>query len=224
MDDHYAAGELGTPSKRDHDNQRYQDMEERATDPHSVTDKPSSSEDSIDFLQDKPGDMTYGRRLALYLASRFKWYNPYLGEETTENGQEPPSLAKAWAYFEHVTLDRHVVHESDQSKNENSPSKLQQIVNIFHKGDRRLNIAEPGERRLKTKLYNPLTTPLSQMGDYGLGYGLYFSTLRSFAILSFLTGLLNLPNLLYFASDEYSNGQPEIAPLLQGSAICTGKR
>ena len=59
-------------------------------------------------------------------------------------------------------------------------------------------------------------------GDFGLGYGIYFSTLRSFALLSLVAGILNLPNLLYFSSNEYSNGQMELPGLLKGSAICTG--
>jgi Calcium-activated chloride channel len=32
---------------------------------------------------------------------------------------------------------------------------------------------------------------------------------------------VNIPNFMYFSSPEYSNGQPNVATLLQGSAICT---
>ena len=173
----------------------------------------------IDFLKDKPEHMTFGRRIALYLAAKSTWYNPHLGKTHGPKGEELPSLAKAWAYFEHVTLERYIVEDRTRLGHVNA---RQRLVKKFHRGDRQLNIAEPGERELPTKLYNPITTPLSQMGDFGLGYGLYFSTLRSFAVLSFLVGLLNLPNILYFASDDYSIGQSGVAPTLRGSAICTG--
>lgn len=59
------------------------------------------------------------------------------------------------------------------------------------------------------------------MGDFGLGIGLYFSTLRALTILTFLAGLLNIPNLIYYSSDEYSDGQHEVPNLIKGSAICT---
>jgi hypothetical protein len=197
----------------------------------AISNSPSDeTSGQVDFLKDRHGHMTFGRRIALWLSSNYKWYNPHLGEEQ-ENGDdavEPPSLAKAWAFFDHVTLERYVVQEEEeqqqepQSKKTEDVSKKERVIKIFHKGDRRLNIAEPGERELKTKLYSPLTTPLGQLGDFGLGYGVYFSTVRSFAILSFFAGLLNIPNLMYFGSDEYSGGQPGVSTLLQGSAICTG--
>ena len=60
------------------------------------------------------------------------------------------------------------------------------------------------------------------MGDFGLGIGLYFATLLALAVLTLIAGLVNVPNILYFASDEYSDGQTTITnPLLKGSAICT---
>lgn len=40
-------------------------------------------------------------------------------------------------------------------------------------------------------------------------------------VITVLAGLLNIPNFLYFSSPEYSNGQPQVPKLLQGSAICT---
>jgi Calcium-activated chloride channel len=40
-------------------------------------------------------------------------------------------------------------------------------------------------------------------------------------VITILAGLVNIPNFIYFSSPEYSNSQPGVAPLLQGSAICT---
>jgi len=90
---------------------------------------------------------------------------------------------------------------------------------IFRKGD--LDRAEPGESRLPTKLYSPIFTPLSQLGDFGIGVGLYFSSLRAVAFITLIAGCINLPNILYYASDEYSKGQPGLNIFLKGSAVCT---
>ena len=72
-----------------------------------------------------------------------------------------------------------------------------------------------------TKLYSPVFTPISQMGDFGLGTGLYFTNLRAMTIITFVLGLINIPNMLYFNSDAYSGGQPGVFIALKGSAICT---
>ena len=87
------------------------------------------------------------------------------------------------------------------------------------KGD--LSRAEPGESKLPTRLYSPFFTPLSQLGDFGIGVGLYFSSLRAVAFITLIAGCINLPNIIYFASDEYSKSQPGVNFLLKGSAICT---
>eukprot|EP00977_Amphora_coffeiformis_P002720 scaffold521_cov167-Amphora_coffeaeformis.AAC.11 len=183
----------------------------------------AGKEGQIDFLGDDPREMTWGRRIALYMASNFKWYNPYLGEEKGPSGGEPPSLAKAWAFFEHVTLERYIVSEKDDSNRQNEQAETLWFLKKLFKGNHRLEIAEPGERQHRTKLYSPISTPLSQMGDFGLGYGVYFSTLRYYAVLCLLAGLLNIPNLLYFASDEYNavGHNDSTSFLLKGSAICT---
>eukprot|EP00571_Detonula_confervacea_P000752 CAMPEP_0172323196 /NCGR_PEP_ID=MMETSP1058-20130122/48111_1 /TAXON_ID=83371 /ORGANISM="Detonula confervacea, Strain CCMP 353" /LENGTH=1558 /DNA_ID=CAMNT_0013039143 /DNA_START=34 /DNA_END=4710 /DNA_ORIENTATION=- len=90
---------------------------------------------------------------------------------------------------------------------------------FLQKGD--LDRAEPGESTLPTKFYSPFFTPLSQLGDFGIGVGLYFSSLRAVAFITLIAGCINLPNMFYYASDEYSRGQPGVNFLLKGSAICT---
>jgi hypothetical protein len=57
------------------------------------------------------------------------------------------------------------------------------------------------------------------MGDFGLGVGLYFSTLRAMTVLMLLAGLMNIPNFLYFGSDEYSNSQEGVAWYLKGKLL-----
>ncbi|KAL3827557.1 hypothetical protein ACHAXA_002054 [Cyclostephanos tholiformis] len=90
---------------------------------------------------------------------------------------------------------------------------------FWQKGD--FDRAEPGECTMPTKLYSPFFTPLSQLGDFGIGIGLYFSYLRAVAFIALIAGCINLPNILYYASDEYSKCQPGVQFLLKGSAICT---
>jgi hypothetical protein len=106
-----------------------------------------------------------------------------------------PELTKAWAYYEHFTLARYLVDHGDER-------------------------AEPGETR-DTRLYNPLTTPESSLNQWGIGIAVYFTSLRIIAILLVVVGLINIPNLIYFSSQEYSDGQDEVSFALKGSTICT---
>ena len=177
----------------------------------------------VDFLKDSPEDMTWSRRLALRFID-YGWYNPKAGEQHDDSGaksaedpqkaeterllrpgmerssssypftseiEEQPSLQKAWAYFEHVALSRYVLEPKEQSERK---SLIVRILRKFRKGNKQLQMAEPGENELPTKLYDPIFTPHKQLGDFGLGIGLYFSTLRAITILTFLAGVLSTPN------------------------------
>jgi hypothetical protein len=202
---------------------------------------PEAGEDGIDFLNEKKGDQTLSRRIAVYLSQRYAWYNPQLAEEQQEgpadegdgndnDNDNKPSIEKAWAFFEHVTLNRYC-HRYEVPANHRTIGSLalqeeswyKLLLHKCFRGERSLKMAEPGECQLPTKLYSPLQTPLSQLGDFGLGYGLYFSTLRAFAFWALLAGIINIPNMMYFASDEYSPGKNDLSPFLEGSAICAGK-
>ena len=135
------------------------------------------------FLHDDPSEMTYQRRLALYLMKK-KWYNPQYDPESEERnlrkskrflmdfddeeddeddvlaGYEKPSLAKAWAYFEHSTLQRHVI----DAGNEDEPRGLiRRLYSGYIKADRVLPRAEPGTTSRKTRLYDPISTPHKQV-------------------------------------------------------------
>ena len=143
-------------------------------------------ENVIDFLKDDPRDMTYGRRIALWMMQRFPWYNPQLnndqegsggddildgGKYRTEDGypirhskEEKPSLEKAWAYFDHVALPRYLFVEKENPNEKKSiPTR---IVRKFSKKDKQLQRAEPGEAELPTRLYSPMFTPHKQLGEY----------------------------------------------------------
>jgi hypothetical protein len=146
----------------------------------------------------------------------------------THSRRERPSLEKAWAYFEHVALSRYVL----VPKPHNAKKKciLTRIFRkLFCKASKLLQRAEPGERIYPTALYEPIFTPHRQLGDFGLGIGLYFSTLRAITVLTLLAGILNIPNFIYYSSNEYTPGLSNfnstrilasVPTLLQGSAIC----
>jgi len=210
----------------------------------------------IDFLQDDESTMTFSRRVAVYLMKKYAWYNPQLDEESGGASEyaeiddissvgsfnrsmhrsplqkERPSLDKAWAYFEHVTLPRYLDHnaaihgtgtsETKSNSNRGFRGQLRRSVRRLILGHEDvMDLAEPGEDNYPTKLYSPLWTPMNQMGDFGLGVGLYFTALRSITLLALVCGLLNIPNMIYFAGDNYSNRQDGVDIFLKGSAVCT---
>ena len=102
---------------------------------------------------------------------------------------------------------------------------------LFCKAGKQLQRSEPGETAYATALYEPIFTPHAQLGDFGLGLGLYFSTLRAITVLTLICGLINIPNFMYYSSADYqsvgtSNFDSYVNDtisntLLAGSAICT---
>ena len=152
-----------------------------------------------------------------------------------------PNLDMAWTYFEHVTLPRYVISsgrerssgtqviKSHATKSNNFGGKVNKYI-VGSAEHQSLKRAEPGEAEKPTRLYPIWHTPLSQMGDFGIGVGLYFTTLLALSIITFVAGLISMPNLLYYSSTQYSvNGQPTHGPpgtqIIKiptvGSAICT---
>jgi len=166
-----------------------------------------SISNEIDFLKDPVHEMTYGRRIALKMMNN-KYYNPHAEVKSDdEDRDKKPSLEKGWAYFEHNVLTRYILKpENDRKENE-------------------IERAVPGENKFPTRLYCYTSTPLNQMGDFGIGAGLYFFTMRSLFLLTLFAGIISIPNILYYNSSSYgtsdsgSNGLRAI--LLKGSAICS---
>lgn len=139
----------------------------------------------------------------------------------THSRKENPNLEKAWAYFEHVALSRYVVTNTETKVKKCIVTRI--IRRICCKGNQQLQKAEPGERDLPTRLYRPIFTPHKQLGDFGLGIGLYFTTLRAITVLTFLAGLLNIPNFRFFAGSGYNgpiNQRARVSLPMQGSAVC----
>jgi len=182
-------------------------------------------------------DMTRGRRIFRAL-KKYKWY--YNGTKTEQSDVElsqqnasrkgsvltiapfmdkgQPSLVEAWDYFEYFILPRYDLEED--IKLDTFWAQLKEFVwpqNVYNTADR-------GTSDVETRLYSPLLTPGSQMGDFGIGVGLYFTTVRYVMIIMFIAGCISIPNFLYYYSDVYSEGQPGLSLFeqpLKGSALCT---
>lgn len=243
------------------------DDKARNTDPGMHDADFTSESHHVDFLQDRLSDMTWSRRIAVFLMKRYSWYNPRLNhpptkmEESavenddnhseenyklqqngsatsqvelllndaypfTESTRENPRLESAWAYFEHVALPRYISVPKELGWTKKNIF-IRFVRKCFMKGNKQLQRAEPGEKELETALYHPIFTPHKQLGDFGLGIGLYFSTLRAITVLMLLAGLLNTANIVYFNSPEYNNPEnvrvinETLKTFVQGSAICT---
>ena len=173
----------------------------------------SSSQFSI--YHDLPRDMTNGRKIARTLAG-FGCYNPSGKHDENEMEVEDgaakvkPSLDKAWEFFEHVVLPRCV-------KPRSTP--------FFGKFQR----AEPGESEKMTMLYPIWATPMNDMADFGIGVGLYFKTVQYLCFITFIAGLINVPNMIYLSSENYSGKTDDDTYFsmlkvifgVRGSAVCT---
>jgi hypothetical protein len=138
----------------------------------AALDESQNSNESIDFLEDPKEEMTMGRRIALRLMHK-KWYNPLataresrvsvrMVKQTSFRDVQfkKPSLKKAWAYFERVTLYRHILDDESGSPAKNCCDKL---YRMFCSKERTLKRAEPGLKSQKTILYDPFDTPHSQV-------------------------------------------------------------
>lgn len=83
--------------------------------------------------------------------------------------------------------------------------------------------AEPGEHETDTELYDPFFT-FSQktLVEWGTGVDLYFMSLRFFAVLMLVAGLINIPSIKYYATGDYNGGKArDVSLLMKGSAVCT---
>lgn len=165
------------------------------------------------IYMDDLNDMTWGRRLARYLSATFSWYDPSKDNPYT-------SLDHAWAYFEHSTLPRHLPKGNFQNSLTTSTGasfRVRNTKDILQK-------AEYGERQAKTQLYSAFWTPESELGDFGLSVGIYFWTLRVLAFICLIAGLVQIPNMIFFAQDFQSfDDTQEVSTEsgLQGSAVCS---
>jgi hypothetical protein len=155
-----------------------------------------AAEERTSLLGAGLGKQTWSRYFADNYLSKYKWYNP--------NRDNPDiSLAKGWAYFEHFTLPRRFATKT---------------------GGHHVR-APPGETK-ETKLYSAFRTPQSSLSDWGIGMGMYFSTLSSLTVIFFLAGILSIPNIVYYSSDQYDSNRQNnfsLLKILKFSTICTSR-
>ena len=142
---------------------------------------------------------TRGRKIARFL-SKFKAYFP-------NKVGDPNSLERAWAYFEHVTLPRCYI-----KKEGNEDDKLER--------------AGAGEADYVTELYSVWNTKEQDLGVFGIGIGVYFSTLRWFCIILFIAGLLNIPSIKFYMDEKggYHNVLRDVPSVYLGSAVCSNTK
>ena len=123
----------------------------------------TTTQSSLYGVKEDERDMALGRLIARKLSKTTSWYNPSKNLNPiakVKNGMildgtitvPPPSLDEAWEFYEHQVLPRR-----------------------FTGGDRKR--AEPGESKEPTKLYSIFDTSLDDMGEFGIGVGMYVSTL-----------------------------------------------
>lgn len=119
-----------------------------------------------------------------------------------EGDEEKPSLKRSFDFYKEQTIPRRVKKEDGNYK-----------------------LLEPGEESENAEFYPVITTSLEDLSEFGLGIGLYFSTLLALTGLFFICALILLWNVTYFASDDYSKGgQSGISGILKGSAICQSRQ
>ena len=112
-----------------------------------------------------------------------------------------PDILRAWNYYYGRTLPRREVAEADEVGNPVLWRKLEPV--------------EPGG-----ELY-PLSAPLRELGDFGLGVGFYFSSRVAMMIMFALIGCLNAFTIMaYYRSDAYATGKGDLSYDLRTSAAC----
>jgi len=79
---------------------------------------------------------------------------------------------------------------------------------------------EAGEYDAKSQLY-PISTPIKEMSDFGIGIGMYFTTTMWFGVMMLICGIFNAPTAAYFSSSQYDKDGAYDASFKSGaSASC----
>lgn len=107
-------------------------------------------------------------------------------------------IKEAWKFFRQVTQPRYVIEPGKKSYTK----------------------VEPGA--VEGKKYSIIKTPMSELGDFGIGVFLYYNMAFYVGAMLFCAGIINVWTIDYFKSPSYSDEQPGVTTKsLQGSAICT---
>ena len=87
--------------------------------------------------------------------------------------------------------------------------------------------APPGKTQ-GTKLYGAFSTPQESLSDWGIGMGMYFSTLQATFFIFLIAGLINVANIVYYSSAKYDPGtdglqKSDLIVMQQLSMVCTDR-
>jgi len=164
---------------------------------HSITGSVAelNPEDVAHFAsKDRRRDKTFARVIVEEVFINNKWYNPNKGNGSLD-------LKKGWAFYEHYTLARR------KTETNGARQQLQRSSAI--------------SRETQTSLFTFFGTPASVIHEWGLGISLYFNAIKFMTITLFIAGLISIPNIAYFSSEEYHGvGYEPSTRLLWGSAVC----
>ena len=168
---------------------------------------------------DNTHQITYGHKIANYL-QKYKFYFPAKDQAPIEievpatsskaeieaNGApkmvQPPSLNKAWEFFENQCLPR-------------------RFANVQSHGKGRKYLRAGNGVLQPTKLYPVFNTPMENMADFGIGVGMYFKTVRYFGVVTFIAGYISIPSMVFLNSEEYSTPKVDTYNILDSfSAVC----
>ena len=203
---------------------------------------------------DKNADVTLSRRIARFL-SNYAWYCPSAASRAALDNAwayfEHFTLPRYYVVDDVASGvgggilvsdvdDEEEVDEIDGDSEEeeyediSKSDRTTKVSNRSSKDTSNRNVdyfikAEPGDVDIPTKLYPIYQTPESELADMGVGIGIYFYTLRVLSIILFLAGIISIPNLIYFYSNDYNptpifgnNTNYRISEfLLSTSAVCT---
>jgi len=160
--------------------------------------------DTLRTIHEENPIKTKGRKIAEYLSKKSWYCSENVTTKHSENVEsttsvEKPNLDDGWNYYEYVTLPRCFKDED---------------------GEFSYTQTEPGETEKETIFYPLIRTPVKDLADFGVGVGMYFNALKSFAFILLLAGLISIANITYFHSDGFT-GNDHLASDSKYSAICT---
>jgi hypothetical protein len=85
-----------------------------------------------------------------------------------------------------------------------------------------LRRAEPGEYQSDTEMYDWMRLKQATFIEWGTGVDLYFISLRFFACLMLVCGLINVPAIMFYSSEKYNgDAEQDYSFILRGSAVCS---
>ena len=130
----------------------------------------------------------------------------------------------------HDNQDDYNSHDSTDTANAARKRRVQRYRDIFAL-PRFVREEDGSYRRLKPGEYDPnselfgLCMPMSALSDFGIGVGMYFTTLKWMGILMFFCGIIQLPSAIYFSSPDYERKESSSDHTwrLIGSASCVSE-